>query len=110
MAHVLARRNNRLAYWLVFFYGEEALQRWFNTDGLYGSRHFVHQLSAQGTLNQARALILVDMIADARLDIHHEAHSTPWLTEIVFAEARRLGYGRYFLNTPWAVRNRRVVS
>ena len=43
------------------------------------------------------------MIADAYLDIRREAHSTPWLGDIVFAQARRLGYCRYFLNRPWAV-------
>ena len=100
IARVLARRNNKLTYWLVFFDGEEALQRWSATDGLYGSRHFAQELSDQGTLNQVRAVILVDMIADAHLDIRREAHSTPWLTDIVFAEAQRLGYGRYFLNSP----------
>jgi len=103
MARVLARRKNSLSYWLVFFDGEEALQRWSNTDGLYGSRHFAQELSAQGTLNQVRAVILLDMIADAHLDIHREAHSTPWLSDIVFAQARRLGYGRYFLNSPWPI-------
>jgi Zn-dependent M28 family amino/carboxypeptidase len=54
-------------------------------------------------LNQVRALILVDMIADAHLDIHREAHSTPWLTDVVFAQAQRLGYGRYFLNKGWPI-------
>jgi Zn-dependent M28 family amino/carboxypeptidase len=103
MARVLARRKNSLTYWLVFFDGEEALQRWSNTDGLYGSRHFAQELSAQGTLNQVRALILVDMIGDAHLDIHRESHSTPWLNDIVFSAAQRLGYGRYFLNTPRAI-------
>ncbi len=100
MARVLARRNNRLTYWLVFFDGEEALQCWSATDGLYGSRHFAQELSDQGTLNQVRAVILVDMIADAHLDIRREAHSTPWLSDIVFAQAQRLGYARYFLNSP----------
>ena len=100
MARVLARRNSRLNYWLVFFDGEEALQRWSKTDGLYGSRHLAHELAAQGTLNHVRAVILVDMIADAHLDLHREAHSTPWLSDVVFAQAQRLGYGRYFLKSP----------
>jgi Zn-dependent M28 family amino/carboxypeptidase len=103
MARILARRKNSLTYWLVFFDGEEALQRWSNTDGLYGSRHFAQDLSVQRTLNQVRALILVDMIADAHLDIHREAHSTPWLSDVVFGEAQRLSYGRYFLNSPRAI-------
>jgi len=40
------------------------------------------------------------MIGDAHLDLHREAHSTPWLTDIVFSEAQRLGYDRYFLKSP----------
>jgi Zn-dependent M28 family amino/carboxypeptidase len=103
MARVLVSRKNSPSYWLVFFDGEEALQRWSKTDGLYGSRHFAQELSAQGTLNRVGALILVDMIADAHLDIHREAHSTPWLTDIVFAQAQRLAYGRDFLNKPWPI-------
>ena len=103
MARVLVRRKNSLTYWLVFFDGEEALQRWSNTDGLYGSRHFAQELSAQGTLNQVRALILVDMIGDAHLDIHRESHSTPWLNDIVFSAAQRLGYGQYFVTSPRAI-------
>jgi len=103
MARVLARRGNALTYWLVLFDGEEAVHRWSATDGLDGSRHFAQELSAQGTLNQVRTLILVDMIADAHLDIRREAHSTPWLADVVFARARRLGYGRYFLSGLWAV-------
>src|SRR5215470_9772828 len=31
-----------------------------------------------------------------------EPHS-PWLTNLVFAQATRLGYGRYFLNSPRAI-------
>jgi Zn-dependent M28 family amino/carboxypeptidase len=96
-------KKNSLSYWLVFFDAEEAPQRWSRSDSLYGSRHFAQELSVQGTLNQVRALILVDIIADAHLDIHREAHSTPWLTDIVFSAAQRLGYGQYFLNSPWAI-------
>jgi Zn-dependent M28 family amino/carboxypeptidase len=108
MARVLARRKNSLSYWLVFFDGEEALQRWSDTDSLYGSRHFAQELSVQGTLNQVRALILVDMIGDAHLGIHRESHSTPWLTDIVFSAAQRLGYGQYFLNSPRAIEDDHV--
>ena len=51
-------------------------------------------------MNQIGALIVVDMVGDAHLDIHREAHSTPWLTDLVFSEAQRLGSGRYFLKSP----------
>ena len=59
-------------------------------------------------MKKVDALILVDMIADAHLDIHREAHSTPWLTDVVFGEAQRLGYGRYFLNNPNAIEDDHV--
>ena len=48
-------------------------------------------------------MILVDMIGDSNLDIHREAGSTPWLTDMVFAAAHRLGYAKYFLDSPTAV-------
>jgi glutaminyl-peptide cyclotransferase len=99
MARVLARRTNKLTYWLVFFDGEEAVQCWSATDGLYGSRHFAQKIATQRLESRVKAVIVVDMIADAHLDIHRESHSTPWLTDIVFTQAQRLGYGRYFLNS-----------
>src|SRR5690348_14894513 len=103
MARVLARRPNKLTYWVVFFDGEEAVKRWSPADSLYGSRHFAAQLAAKGSQRQVRAAIVVDMIGDADLEIHRETHSTPWLNDIVFSEARHLGYGRYFLDRPRTV-------
>lgn len=99
LARVLARKRHALTYWLVFFDGEEALKRWSASDSLYGSRHFAAKLARQGTLAQVRAVIVVDMIADAHLDIRRDANSTPWLNEIVFSQAHDLGYGRYFLDS-----------
>jgi glutaminyl-peptide cyclotransferase len=101
MARVLARKHNKLTYWLVFFDGEEALKNWSATDGLYGSRHFTEGLSTRhGLQSRIAAMILVDMIADAHLDIRREARSTPWLNDLVLNEATRLGYRRYFVNRP----------
>jgi Zn-dependent M28 family amino/carboxypeptidase len=37
------------------------------------------------------------------LVIHRETGSTGWLNDRVFATARRLGYSRYFLDSPSAV-------
>jgi glutaminyl-peptide cyclotransferase len=100
MARLLCRRKNPLTYWLVFFDGEEALREWSATDSLYGSRHLVQKLTASGELAQIQAMILVDMIADAKLDITKESRSTPWLSDLVFSTARRLGYARYFVDRP----------
>lgn len=92
----LVHRKNALTYWLVFFDGEEAVREWSATDSLYGSRHLVQKLSASGELSRVQALILVDMIGDAQLDILREYKSTPWLAELVSNVARRLGYAKYF--------------
>jgi len=92
----LARRKNALTYWLVFFDGEEAFVQYTDTDGLYGSRHLVQKLAADGELSRVQAMVLVDMVGDARLNIHRDSNSTPWLTDLVFKTARRLGYGKHF--------------
>lgn len=103
VARVLIPRPNRVTYWLVFFDGEEAVQRWSRTGRLYGSRHFARILTAQGMQNKIRVVFVVDMIANAHLDVDRESHSTPWLTDIVFAQARDLSYRRYFLDSPRSV-------
>ncbi len=54
LARVLAGRKNRLTYWVVFFDGEEALERWSDKDSLYGSRHMVEQLADDGRLKKIR--------------------------------------------------------
>lgn len=94
----LAGHKFPFSVWLVFFDGEEAAQQWSDADSLYGSRHFVQQLSASGGLGRVRAMILVDMVGDANLEIYRDANSTPWLTDIIFTAAHRLGYGKVFLN------------
>jgi hypothetical protein len=48
-------------------------------------------------------MINVDMIGDRNLHIHHDSHSSPQLTGLIFHEAQELGYGRYFLERPLPV-------
>jgi len=97
MARLLGRRKNPYTIWLVFFDGEEAIKSWSATDSLYGSRHLVNKLAADGDINRIQAMILVDMVADASLDIRRDANSTPWLSDLLFRTADRLGYSRAFL-------------
>ena len=104
LARDMKDRKHDLTYWLVFFDGEEAVrEQWTDDDNTYGSRHLVQKLSSAGELGRIQAMILVDMIGDAQLDIHREANSTPWLTDTVFAAAHRLGYAKYFLDSPTPV-------
>lgn len=96
MARVLAQRTNPVTYWIVFFDGEEALRNWSGTDSRYGSRHLRENLTATGEFQKIRAMILVDMIGDRNLHIHRDSNSDPHLTDLVFHQARALGYGAYF--------------
>lgn len=98
MARVLATGKNTFTYWLVFFDGEEAFQQFSETDGLFGSRHLVQKLTSSGELSRIHAMILVDMVADAKLNVYRDMNSTPWLTDLVFGTARRLNYGQHFLD------------
>ena len=90
----LAGLSRRYTYWLVWFDGEEARGAWTATDSLYGSRQLATELAKAGRL--PRAMILVDMIGDRDLSINREAHSAPWLTDIIWDAAARLGHGRHF--------------
>jgi glutaminyl-peptide cyclotransferase len=103
LARELRQTRHKLTYWIVFFDGEEALRNWSQTDSLYGSRHFVQKLTADGVLSRIRAMILVDMIGDAHLGIHWDQNSTAWLNKLVFGQADRLGYSRYFPRRPVAI-------
>ena len=89
--------------WLVFFDGEEATRQWSSTDSLYGSRHLVERLSGNGDLGRVQAMILVDMIGDAKLAIPRDENSTRWLNDLVFGAAKNLGYSRYFPKGPQAI-------
>lgn len=88
---------------LLFLDGEEATGEWRGTDNTYGSRHYVEAARKAGTLKSLRAMILLDMIGDRQLNIRRETNSTPWLTDIVWAVARRLGHQASFINDALAV-------
>ena len=76
------------------------------TDSTYGSRHYVQAARAAKHALGIKALILLDMIGDRDLNIRREANSTPWLTDIIWTTARRLGHQRHFLDEADADRRR----
>jgi len=82
----------------LFFDGEEAVVEWSDTDSRYGSRYDVDRRKKAGTLQQLKALVLVDMIGDKNLNIKREGQSTEWLTTIIWNNAHALGFSREFLN------------
>ena len=108
LARRLAGRRREFTYWIVFFDGEEARRDWSATDGAYGSRQLAAELRRSGEIRRLRSVIVVDMIGDANLDIRRESYSTPWLTDLVWASARRLGYGAYFRSDAVAVEDDHV--
>jgi glutaminyl-peptide cyclotransferase len=103
LAHALTRRRGPYTIELLFFDGEEAVVEWGPTDSTYGSRHYVRAARAAGSLDGVKALVLLDMIGDADLNIRRDANSTPWLTDIIWAAAHRLGHQRHFLDEMTAI-------
>jgi glutaminyl-peptide cyclotransferase len=95
LARQLGRGPREFTYWVAFFDGEEARETWTATDSLYGSRRMAVELYRAGRL--PRAMIVVDMIGDRDLAIRREALSSPWLTDLIWETARRLGHGVHFL-------------
>ena len=65
-------------------------------DHTYGSRYYVETRARRtARSSRSRALILVDMIGDKRPAASSASrNSTPWLTDIIWATAKRLGAPR----------------
>jgi glutaminyl-peptide cyclotransferase len=106
LARVLCARKNAQTIWLAFFDGEEAFNfTWVDPDHTYGSRELAASLALSGNLRHVKALILVDMVGPANPVFKREANSTPWLTEILWSTAARLGYGNVFINDSAAIQD-----
>jgi len=96
LARRLRERPHEYTYWIAWFDGEEARESWTPLDSLYGSRRMAADLDKARRL--PRAMIVADMIGDRDLGIRREAASTPWLTDMLWASATRLGYQASFLS------------
>jgi len=95
-AQLRGKKNEGPAIWLVFFDGEEAIKTWTATDSVYGSRHLAEKWDKDGTAKQIKAFLLVDMIGDADLNILRDSNSTPWLEDVIYNAATRLGVQSHF--------------
>ncbi len=101
LARLLCRRKNAATIWLAFFDGEEAFNlNWADPDNTYGSRELAASLALSGDLKRVKAMILVDMVGPTNPVYRRETNSTPWLTDILWGTAARLGYGKVFVNDP----------
>jgi glutaminyl-peptide cyclotransferase len=93
LGRVLKQRTNEFTIELLFLDGEEArMPEWRGLDNTYGSRHYVEAARKDGSLTTLKALVLLDMIGDKDLRIRRDANSTPWLVDIVWNAAAKLGH------------------
>lgn len=86
---------------LVFFDGEEALENFSDTDGIYGSRHFASDFTPEKillhkTTKQFRGGILFDMIGDRELKVTIPPNSPPKIARDIFASADALKVRDHF--------------
>jgi glutaminyl-peptide cyclotransferase len=98
-ARLMCARKNTETVWLAFFDGEEAFNlNWVNPDNTYGSRELAASLALSGDLRRVKAMILVDMVGPTNPIFKRESNSTPWLVDILWSTATRLGYGKVFVS------------
>jgi glutaminyl-peptide cyclotransferase len=90
--------------WLLWDDAEESMKLpWDDPESLYGVRHLAQKWQDDGTLKKLKAFLLEDMIGDADLNIEHDTNSTPWLEDLIFKAATRLGYQSHFFARSMAV-------
>jgi glutaminyl-peptide cyclotransferase len=93
------KKRDGYGVWLVWTDGEEAVRRWSDTDSDYGSRHLAERWEKDGTLKKIKALMVMDMIGDADLDIVRDTNGAPWLLDLIYNAAERGGYQSHFYAT-----------
>ena len=93
LGRILKQRANEFTIELLFLDGEEArMPEWRGNDNTYGSRYYVEAARKDKSLATLKALVLLDMIGDRDLRIRRDANSTPWLVDIVWNAAAKLGH------------------
>jgi len=90
------KKRDGYSVWLVWTDGEEAVRQWTDTDSVYGARHLAEKWEKDGTLKKIKALMVMDMIGDADLDIARNTKGAPWLLDLIYAAAERGGYQSHF--------------
>jgi Zn-dependent M28 family amino/carboxypeptidase len=89
--------------WIAFLDGEEAVREWSDADSVYGSRQLAARMALAGDLPHVKAVVLADMIGDYDLLLKRDSNSTPWLVDLIWSTAKRLGYSRNFVDEPTAM-------
>ncbi|MFZ5920475.1 MAG: M28 family peptidase [Chloroflexota bacterium] len=83
-----------LPVWLVFFDAEDDGDL-PGSDWILGSRAFADSLTVR-----PQAVVIVDMIGDADLNLYQERNSDPALTQAIWSQAAALGYETAFIPQP----------
>lgn len=91
--------------WLVFDDAEEAMQRNWANDSLYGTKHLAERWQQDGTAKQIKAVLLADMLGDADLNIDHDDNSSPRLQMIAYKAAEHYGYQSHFYARETAIQD-----
>lgn len=93
LARILPKNLNK-QIWLVFFDYEDdgGIQ---GRDWILGSRAFAANLQGKPD-----AVVVVDMVGDANLNIYKERSSTPELADQIWSSATQLGFSQQFLDRP----------
>lgn len=97
MARVFCGRprtgNSLVMAWLD---GEEATRlEWTDADSLYGSKRLALRWAGDGTAKRVQAVINVDMIGDADLQLVQESFSNAALRSLIFQTMNELGLSRH---------------
>jgi hypothetical protein len=95
LGRLLKARTNGITIELLFLDGEESTGDWQGNDHTYGSRYYVEAARKDGTLEDIRAFILVDMIGDRNLVVKRESRSTRWLSDLIWDAAKRLNRSEF---------------
>ena len=100
-----SKEKPKVTYRLLFFDGEEAFcEGWSdctNPDGpdnTYGSRHYVEVLQEKDEIDNAAALILLDMMGYKNLELGRDSLSARWLQDIIWQTGRELGHSKIFVD------------
>src|SRR3954463_12457612 len=97
------KKREGCSVWLVWFDGEEAFKEWSATDSLYGSKHLAEKWKADGSAKKIKALILLDMIGDADLNVDRDNNSDAKLLDTIYDAATQLGYQSHFFARELAI-------
>jgi glutaminyl-peptide cyclotransferase len=101
--HLRGKKREGCSVWLAWFDGEEAFDKWSASDSLYGSKHLAEKWRSDGTAKKIRALILLDMIGDADLNVDRDDNSDSKLLDLIRDTAAQLGYQSFFFARELAI-------